>query len=228
MSAARPVVILGGASGAIVAEALYDMAAAGENLSCFGYLNDVLPLGTPIGAHKVLGRFEAWADLPADTLFISVLHKAKEAQRRIARIAGLGIPDDRWTTVRHPTAVVARDVTVGPGSFIGPHAVLMPGVETGRHVSVRPGCSVSHGTRLGDFVFVGPNASLNGNCRVGTGAHIGPNATVLEETEIGALAVIGMGSVVLEDVPARTLVVGNPARAVRRLDETGAWVRLDG
>jgi sugar O-acyltransferase (sialic acid O-acetyltransferase NeuD family) len=228
MSAARPVVILGGASGAIVAEALHDLAATGENLACVGYLNDVLPKGSRIGAHTVLGGFEAWADFPSDTHFISVLHKAKEAQRRVARIDGLGIPNDRWATVRHPSAIVARDVTIGQGSFIGPHAVLMPGVEVGRHVSLRPGCSISHDTRLGDFVFVGPNASLNGNCRAGEGAHIGPNVAILEETEIGALSVVGMGSVVLEDVSAQTLVVGNPARAVRRLDEKGAWVRLDG
>ena len=51
---------------------------------------------------------------------------------------------------------------------------------------------------------------------------------IREETSVGALAVVGMGSVVLEDVPDGTLVAGNPARPVRRLDPSGAWVRFGG
>ena len=37
--------------------------------------------------------------------------------------------------------------------------------------------------------------------------------------EVSPDALVGAGSVVIEDVPARTVVVGNPARVVRRLDE---------
>ncbi len=181
-----------------------------------------------IGGHPVLGKFEDWAALSPDTLFISVLHKAKRASARMARIAALGIPVDRWAIVRHPSAVVACGVPIGHGSYIGPHAVIMPGAAVGSHASLRPGCSVSHDTVLGDFVFVGPNATLNGNCRAGNGVHIGPNAVIHEETGIGDLAVVAMGSVVLEDVPERTLVAGNPARAIRRYDGSDAWGRVDG
>ncbi len=197
-------------------------------MTCAGFLNDVMPENSVIGGNPVLGRFEEWVDLSTDTLFISVLHKAKQAPARMARIAALGIPEDRWAVVRHPSAVVARGVPIGHGSYIGPHAAIMPGAEIGSHTSLRPGCSVSHDTVLGDFVFVGPNATLNGNCRAGNGVHIGPNAVIHEETEIGNLAVVGMGSVVLGDVPERTLVAGNPARAIRRHDGSDAWVRVDG
>ena len=224
----RPVVILGGASGTIVAEALRDLAKTGADLECGGFLNDSLPPGSTIGAQMVLGPFEAWSDLPAETLFITVLHKAKEMLRRMARIGGLGIPDDWWATVCHPTATVAQDITVGPGSYIGPHAVVMPGTAIGRHASLRPGCSVSHDTMLGDYVVVGPNATVNGNCRIETGVHIGPNAAILEETVIGGLSVVGMGSVVLNDIPAGSLVAGNPARTIGRHDSSGNWLPADG
>ncbi|MDD9902859.1 MAG: hypothetical protein OXT06_04770 [Rhodospirillaceae bacterium] len=228
MIVTRPVVILGGASGVIVAEALYDLSQAGCGVECGGYLNDALPTGTSIGDQKVLGPFEAWSDLPAETLFISVLHKAKEMPQRMDRIERLGIPDSRWAIVRHPAATVARDTQIGPGSYIGPNAVVMPGTVIGRHVALRPGCSVSHDNALGDFVFAGPNVTLNGNCRVGAGAHIAPNAAIREETEIGELSVVGMGSIVLNDVPARSMVAGNPARVIGRYDGAGMWGPIDG
>ena len=47
------------------------------------------------------------------------------------------------------------------------------------------------------------------------GARIGGGAVLLPGIEIGEEAFVGAGAVVLADVPARAVVVGNPARAIR-------------
>jgi len=47
------------------------------------------------------------------------------------------------------------------------------------------------------------------------GARIGGGAVLLPGIEVGEEAFIGAGAVVLGDVPARALVVGNPARRIR-------------
>jgi acetyltransferase-like isoleucine patch superfamily enzyme len=47
------------------------------------------------------------------------------------------------------------------------------------------------------------------------GARIGGGAVLLPGVEIGEEAFVGAGAVVLEDVPARAVVVGNPARQIR-------------
>jgi serine acetyltransferase len=63
--------------------------------------------------------------------------------------------------------------------------------------------------------------------RIEDGAFLGIGCSVLLGVTVGAQAYVGAGAVVTEDVPPRTLVVGNPARAVRRWDEgSGAWVDL--
>lgn len=56
--------------------------------------------------------------------------------------------------------------------------------------------------------------------RIGTGAWIGARAIVLPGVTIGEGAVVGAGSLVMKDVAPNTVVMGNPARVVRRFDET--------
>ena len=58
--------------------------------------------------------------------------------------------------------------------------------------------------------------SLAGKVSIHEAAFIGANSTVREDTRVGARAVVGMGSVVLSDVADGQIVVGNPARPLRK------------
>jgi acetyltransferase-like isoleucine patch superfamily enzyme len=51
------------------------------------------------------------------------------------------------------------------------------------------------------------------------GAKIGANVTILPGVVIGENALVGAGSVVAKDVPAGAVVVGNPARVIRKISE---------
>ena len=75
-----------------------------------------------------------------------------------------------------------------------------------------------HPCLVADHVHVGHHANLHG-CVVERGAMIGIGAIVLSGARVGAGAIVGAGSVVLEGmrVPPRTLVVGAPARVVRKV-----------
>jgi acetyltransferase-like isoleucine patch superfamily enzyme len=52
------------------------------------------------------------------------------------------------------------------------------------------------------------------------GASIGSGATILSNLSIGENAIVGAGSVVTKDVPANSIVVGNPARVLRYIEQT--------
>ena len=214
----QPLVILGGAgSGVIVAEAV---RAAGDSgrYTLIGFLNDIATPETTLAGKPVLGPFAAWRDCPGDAMFVSAFPKAKEALARHRRLAALEIPDDRWATVIHPGANVSKDVTLGPGSFVGAGAVIEPGVIGNRHVCIRGGSYISHDVRLGEFVFVGPNATILGRCTIDEGSHIGANAVCREETSVGRYALVGIGAVVVADAPGFAVLAGNPARIIGHLD----------
>lgn len=57
---------------------------------------------------------------------------------------------------------------------------------------------------------------LKGDTVIGNDVWIGQNATILPGVHIGDGAIVGANSVVGSDVPPYTVVVGNPARAIRR------------
>jgi acetyltransferase-like isoleucine patch superfamily enzyme len=49
------------------------------------------------------------------------------------------------------------------------------------------------------------------------GARVGGGAVLCPAVEIGEEAYVGAGAVVVGDVPARAVVVGNPARKIREV-----------
>jgi len=64
--------------------------------------------------------------------------------------------------------------------------------------------------------------------KIGHRVFIGYRTVVRPGVTIGDNAYIGAGSVIDADVPPRTVVVGDPARAVRRYDDARkAWVKAE-
>jgi acetyltransferase-like isoleucine patch superfamily enzyme len=126
--------------------------------------------------------------------------------------------------------VLSKDVYVD-------HAVVI-----GDRCKIQNGVAVYHGVTLGNDVFVGPNAvftndrvprAFNQDWKitptvVKEGASIGANATIICGIELGEYCMVAAGSVVTRDVPAYTLVLGNPARPVGRIDRLGNRVEATG
>jgi carbonic anhydrase/acetyltransferase-like protein (isoleucine patch superfamily) len=64
--------------------------------------------------------------------------------------------------------------------------------------------------------------------RIERGAFLGIRSVVLRGVTVGENAYVAAGAVVVDDVPPRTVVVGNPARPVRRYDaDRGEWVAIE-
>lgn len=75
-------------------------------------------------------------------------------------------------------------------------------------------------TIIGEEVTVGHNAVLHG-CTIGNLCLIGMGAIVLDHAEIGEGSVVGAGALVTQGkkFPPRSLIIGNPAKAVRTISD---------
>lgn len=135
-------------------------------------------------------------------------------QRAVAEAAGLGLT--RHATLVDPTAVRPRRLAIDAGGYVNAACVFGADCVLGAFVFVNRGANLGHHARIGRFVSIGPGVVVAGGVTIGDGALIGSGAVVLPSITIGANAVVGAGSVVTRDVGPECLVVGNPARVVRR------------
>lgn len=122
-------------------------------------------------------------------------------------------------TVVHPSASCSRWAKIGQGSQLLPHCVVNAGSILGSNVIVNSGAIVEHDCIVGDHVHIATGAHLASTVQIGGDAHIGIGASVKQCVHIGAGAIVGAGAVVVKDVEPHTLVVGVPARVLRRLED---------
>ncbi len=135
-----------------------------------------------------------------------------------------------WINVQiREASEIGRDCIVSKDVYID------HGVKIGDRCKIQNSVSVYTGVTLGDEVFVGPNVAFTNDrvprannpdwkitpTRIETGASLGANSTIVCGIVIGEYAMVAAGSVVTRDVPPFTLVMGNPARAVARIDRAG-------
>src|SRR5262245_44095815 len=120
-------------------------------------------------------------------------------------------------TAVHPKAIIAEGVRIGAGSVISAGVVINPASAIGENVIVNTSASIDHEGAIEDGAHIGPGAHLGGRVKVGRAAWIGIGAIIKDRVRVGADSIVGAGSVVLHDVPEKSVVVGVPAKVIRRV-----------
>lgn len=140
----------------------------------------------------------------------------------------IGVKTRIWQFV-----VVISGAKIGDDCNICSHVLVEGDVVIGNRVTVKSGVQLWDGIRIGDDVFIGPNVTFTNDkyprskvypdhflqTIVEDGASIGAGAVVLPGIKIGKGAMVAAGSVVTKDVLPRSLVMGNPAKHIRFLDD---------
>lgn len=107
---------------------------------------------------------------------------------------------------------------IGEGAVILQGAIITNDVVVGKCVLLNPNTTVSHDVKIGNFVECSPGVCITGNVKIGDFTYIGTNATILPNINIGKNVTIGAGAVVTKDIPDNSLVVGIPARIIKKLE----------
>lgn len=128
---------------------------------------------------------------------------------------------------------IREDNRIGNNVSIGSNSVLEFGNIIGCNSRIHSNCFLEMVT-IGNYVFVGPNVvftddphpmgcpkyrECKGGAIVEDYARIGANSTILPGIRIGKDSLVAAGSVVTKDVPEGTVVAGNPAKVIKRVEE---------
>jgi acetyltransferase-like isoleucine patch superfamily enzyme len=151
---------------------------------------------------------------------------------------------------------IGSDVQIAAGSWLSvvdehlgrrydPHLLIGDGASLGPDIVIACIGRVEIGARVltGSRVFIGdtyhdyrdPEAAVIDQpmadpepVYIGEGAFLGIGSIVLPGVTVGERAYVAAGAVVTAHVPKSTVVAGNPARIIKRWDETlQRWVRAD-
>ena len=132
-------------------------------------------------------------------------------------------------------ALLEDDVDMGPFARLRKGAHLKSHVHMGNFGEVKDSM-LGEGVKMGHFSYIG-NATIGANTNIGAGTitanydgekknpteigqdvFIGSDTMLVAPLKLGDGARTGAGAVVTKDVPEDTLVVGMPARAIRKLE----------
>ncbi len=130
---------------------------------------------------------------------------------------------------------------IGDNTKIGTFVEVQKKAFIGRNCKISSHTFICEGVHIEDNVFIGHNvtfindlypraATSEGKLQtdedwevvptfVKKGASIGSSATILAGVTIGEKAIVGAGAVVTKDVPPYSVVAGNPARILRKIDD---------
>jgi sugar O-acyltransferase (sialic acid O-acetyltransferase NeuD family) len=114
----------------------------------------------------------------------------------------------------HPSVTILANAQIADGVWINAGCIIGYKAEIKSGVILNTRSQVDHHNVLETCSQVDPGVVTAGHVTLRKCAHVHTGAVVINRVEIGEDAIVGAGAVVLKSVPARTTVVGVPAKGL--------------
>lgn len=128
--------------------------------------------------------------------------------------------DINVTSVIHPRSYQSSTSKISNSSLMsGSH--LSNDVDIGKYSVIGTGTYVHHNTKIGMNTLVGGGSQIGASAIIGDNVLFGIGSVVASQKNIniGSNSIITSGAVVLNDIPENSMVMGNPARVIKNLNE---------
>ncbi len=131
----------------------------------------------------------------------------------------------RIATLVHPGIYIDETTRIGEGSVICEGVTITSCVTIEENVYIHPHAVIGHDIHIGAHSMIGSNSEIGGDNKLGTRVYMGFMSGTKEGLTIGDGAIISAGGIVFRDVEPDMIMVGNPARAMKKNDGQGVFHR---
>ncbi|MFC5694253.1 acyltransferase [Pseudomonas sp. GCM10022186] len=150
--------------------------------------------------------------------------------RKIRIGSNTSIGAGSWLNVNDRKSQSPHVISIGENCIIGRNNFFSAGVEIeiGDYCLTTNNCSFIGSTHIYENPMIAYSCTgtkQSDHITVGANCFFGYGAQVIGNVKIGHGCVIGSGAVVKKDIPPFSLVVGNPAKIIKRYDfDQKSWV----
>ena len=211
----QPILLIGGGGHA---KSIIDTLLTSRQFEIIGILDNREKIGEKVSGIEIIDtdeKLKFYFDQGIKNAFVCVgsvgipalrskLYKQVEAN-------GFILPN-----VIDSTAIVAKNVKLGSGNFIGKGAILNADCTVGNGCIINTRSIIEHDCCIGDFVHIAPGCTLCGEVKIGSYTHVGAGSVVIEQKQIGCGTIIGAGSTVVMNIDNEVKAYGNPCRTVEK------------
>jgi sugar O-acyltransferase (sialic acid O-acetyltransferase NeuD family) len=173
-----------------------------------------------LGAEENLGTLVESYDLCGGFIAIGDNWKRYLVAKRIMAL----LPTFQFISTSHPSAQIARGVSIGQGTVVMAGAIVNSDSAVGDFCIINTKASLDHDSVIEDFSSLAPNATTGGNVRIGMFSAVSLGASIIHRRSVGKHTVIGTGAVVLDDIPDYCVAYGVPAKVIRERREDDKYL----
>jgi len=177
-----------------------------------------------IGPNVVLEEdveIEDYCDIGANTVIKKVtIIKSHVTIGSNCTIGGIGFgyeKDDKgnFQLIHHIGNVfISEDVEIGNNVCID--RAVIGYTYIGKNVKIDNLVHIAHGVKIDENSLIIANAMIGGSVEIGKNVWVSPSVSIKQKLIIAENALVGMGSTVLKNVNKNDLVVGVPAKSIKR------------
>ncbi len=206
----KNLIILGGGNvGAFLA---YNLDLFEGEYNLLGFLDDdPKKAGVLLAGYPVLGAINKLKDYPAATAVAVGIASPIIRKRIMEKFQHLHFEYPNFIA---RNAWLSNAVKVGKGVIIYPGVSINYESDLGNFVILNMNCAIGHNATIADFCTLAPGVNFAGFTYLEECVDMGIGASTRQNAYIGANSVIGGQAMVIGNVPASSVIIGVPGKAV--------------